>query len=267
VRTKGTKVAFRYRPQTGEAPVTQLEEGTVLNVIGEDADWWHVRVPGLEAWVAEAEVQAGDQTDATLAARYDEWRAQQKGEIDARLAAIEAAKKRAEQDKADLAALQLIQDAFAAELAKPVKQQQFEPIDQALTKFGETLAPESSAVPAIESLRKRIETQRWIAEATIVRDQKPEPVPTAPPPVEDELERFQSIGWLRYESRLVGPGIYYLEKGGRRQCLVSCNTGRYDLSLFVDREVGVIGPRRRPVSESLSVLDAERVEVLGTTRY
>ena len=72
--------------------------------------------------------------------------------------------------------------------------------------------------------------------------------------------------WLRYESRLTGPGVYYIEKGGRRQHQLSCNTGRFDLSLFVGREVGVIGPRRRPIAALLSVLDVERIEVLGAMR-
>jgi hypothetical protein len=37
------------------------------------------------------------------------------------------------------------------------------------------------------------------------------------------------------------------------------------LALFVDCEVGAIGPRRRPVTDSLSVLDVKRLEVLGTS--
>ncbi len=80
----------------------------------------------------------------------------------------------------------------------------------------------------------------------------------------DELGRFQAIGWLRYERRLVGPGTFYLEKGGRRLNVVTCSTNRYDLALFVDREVGLIGPRRRPATETLSQLDVEKLEVLGT---
>ena len=48
--------------------------------------------------------------------------------------------------------------------------------------------------------------------------------------------------------------------------MLTCNTGRFDLSLYVGREVGVIGPRRNPIAETLSVLDVERVEVLGSTR-
>ena len=44
---------------------------------------------------------------------------------------------------------------------------------------------------------------------------------------------------------------------------MSCSTGRYDLALFVDCEVGIQGPRRSPAGAAFSVLDAERLEVLG----
>jgi hypothetical protein len=266
VKTKGTKVAFRYRPKSTEAPVTQLEDGTDLHVIGEQEDWYRVRVPGIEAWVAETEVQEGADGDAALAAGYAEWQARQEGEVKARLDQIAAALKLEAQNKVDLAAVQVVQDAFTAELGKPAAEQKFAPLEDALDKLAATLAPESAGKGAIEALKKRIDTQRWIAEATSVRDSKPVPVSdAAPPEKKDQLERFQSIGWLRYERRIAGPGLYYLEKGGRRQYLVSCNTGRYDLALFVGCEVGVHGPRRRPTTESLSVLDVERIEVLGTT--
>lgn len=264
VKTKGAKVAFRYRARSSEAPVTTLPDGTTLHVVAEQAEWFQVRVPAVEAWVAEAEVQIGDQADAALAAGYAELKAKHESEVKARLDQIAAAKKREEQDKADLAALQVIQDQFATEMRKPVAEQKYQAVDEALDKFVTTIAAESSARAVADSLKKRIETQRWVAEATVLRDDKPAPVaaPTSEP--KDQLDRFQSIGWLRYERRLGGPGTYYLEKGGRRQYLVTCNTGRYDLALFVDREVGIAGPRRRPATESLSVLDAERLEVLGT---
>lgn len=264
VKTKGTKVAFRYRARSSEAPVTLLEDDTGIHVIEEQEDWYRCRVPGIEAWVAENEVQAGDATDAALVAGYAEWQHKQAAEVQARLDGIAEQKRLAAQNELDLQQVKVVEQAFAQELTKVVTEQRFGPLDEALDKLVATLSPESAAQAAVQSLKKRIETQRWIAEATAVRDSKPEPVP--PPPVEpkDELARFQSIGWLRYERRLGGPGIYYLEKGGRRQCLVSCNTGRYDLSLFVDREIGLSGPRRHPATETLSVLDAERLEVLGS---
>jgi hypothetical protein len=264
VKTKGAKVAFRYRPRSSEAPVTLLEDATELHVIEEQADWFRCRVPAIETWVAETEVQAGDANDAALLAGFAEWQQKQQAEIVGRLEGIATAKARAAQDELDLQQVRVVDQAFTQELSKAVSEQRFGPLDQALDKLLATLSPESSAQAAVQSLKKRIETQRWIAEATAVRDSKPEPVPQPAPEPKDELARFQSIGWLRYERRLGGPGIYYLEKGGRRQCLVSCNTGRYDLSLFVDREIGLSGPRRHPATETLSVLDAERLEVLGS---
>ncbi|MGB3966529.1 MAG: SH3 domain-containing protein [Planctomycetota bacterium] len=264
VKTKGTKVSFRYRPRSSEAPVQQLEDGTALHVIGEQDDWYRVRVPGVDAWVAEAEVAVPDQNDAALAKAYAELRGKHEAEVKARLDAIAAQRARETQDAADLAAVALVNDAFAAELKKDVGEQNYTALNEALDKLAGTLAEGSAGKPAIEALKKRIDTQRWIVEATAVRDAKP-PLGDAPPPEKrDQLERFQSIGWLRYERRIAGPGIYYLEKGGQRLYLLSCNTGRYDLGIFVDHEVGVIGPRRRPLTESLSVLDIERLEVLGT---
>lgn len=263
VKTKGTKVAFRYRPKSSEAPVAQLDNGTVLNVVGEQDDWYRVRVPGVDAWVTEAEVQVVDAADGAGPKAWAELQQKHEGEVKARLDAIAAQLARQQQDQADLAAVQMVADAFAGELEKPLGEQQFAPLNAALEKLGSTLAADSAGKPAIEALKKRIDTQRWIAEATAVRDAKP-PLPDAPPPEKkDQLERFQAIGWLRYERRLAGPGLYYLEKGGQRQYLISCNTGRYDLGLFVDCEIGVSGPRRRPMAESLSVLDVERLEVLG----
>lgn len=264
VVTKGTKVAFRYRARSSEAPVTLLDDATPLHVIEEQEDWYRCRVPSIEAWVAENEVQAGAATDPELLAGYAAWQQAQQTEVSARLSGIAEQKRLAAQNEVDLQQVKVIEQAFAQELTKTVTEQQFDPIDQALDKLTATLAPESTAQAAVQSLKKRIETQRWIAEATVVRDSKPEPLPAPPPEPKDELARFQSIGWLRYERRLGGPGIYYLEKGGRRQCLVSCNSGRYDLSLFVDREIGLSGPRRHPATETLSVLDAERLEVLGS---
>jgi hypothetical protein len=45
--------------------------------------------------------------------------------------------------------------------------------------------------------------------------------------------------------------------------LVQCSNGRYDLSMFVDKEVGLVGPSRRPASDSLRLLDIEKIEILG----
>ncbi len=264
VKTKGSKVAFRYRPRSSEAPVAQLEDGTTLHVIGEQDDWYRVRVAGVDAWVAEAEVQAGAAGDPALAKAWDDLQQKHQGEIKARLDAIAAQRAREVQDQADLAALQLVQDAFLAEKQKEITEQKYAPLAEVINKLKGTLAAESAAIAAADALMKRIDTQQLLVESTILVNTKPPVIDLPPPEAKDPLERFHSIGWLRYERRLAGPGVYFLEKGGQRLYVLSCNTGRYDLALFVDHEVAINGPRRRPVTESLSVLDAERIEVLGT---
>ena len=264
VKTKGAKVSFRFRPRSSEPPVSQLADGTVLQVVGEQDDWYRVRVPGIDAWVAEGEVQIGDQADPALATAYQAWQQKNEAEVKARLEQIAAKAAREAQDQVDLSAVQIVQDAFTVEMKKPVGEQNYAPLYEALDKLLPTLAAESAGRAAIDTLKKRMDTQRWIAEATSVRDSRPPVVEVPSADKRDPLEAFQSSGWLRHERRLAAAGVYYLEKGGQRLCLLTCDTGRYDLALFVGREISVNGPRRRPATDSLSVVDAERIRVLGT---
>lgn len=264
VKTKGTKVSFRFRPRSSEPPVSQLAEGTELHVVGEQDDWYRVRVPGVDAWVAEAEVQAAAAADPALVAAYAELQQKQSAEVKARLDAIAAKAARETQDRQDLQLVQQVQDSFTSEMKKPLGEQRYEPIVETLDKLVATFDAQSAGRAAVESLKKRIDTQKWLAEATAVRDSKPPVVDEPPVAPKDTLERFQAIGWLRQERRIGGPSIFYLERGGQQQCVVTCSSARFDLSLFVGREVGVNGPRRRPAQESVSVLDVERIEVLGT---
>jgi hypothetical protein len=267
VVTKGTKVAFRYRPRTSEAPVAQMPDATQLHVVTLTDGWYKARVKGVEAWVAESEIQIVP-SDPSVVAASDELGKLMQAAVQERLDAIAAEQRQKEQDRIDLEAVKVVEVAFLKGMAKPIDEQRFAPLQKTLAKVVSDLESDGVARTACAALQKRLETQQWIVEATAARNEKP-PISTAPPakPVaKDRLERFESIGWLRYESRLAGPGVYYIEKGGRRQHLLSCNTGRFDLSLFVGREVGVIGPRRRPIAASLSVLDVERIEVLGAMR-
>ncbi|GAB4155905.1 MAG: hypothetical protein Fur0037_24260 [Planctomycetota bacterium] len=77
------------------------------------------------------------------------------------------------------------------------------------------------------------------------------------------VEFAHAVGWLRWERGLAGPGRYVVEKGGRDLFVVTCSSDRYDLSLFVNREVALIGPRRRPDADALRLLDVEKLEVLS----
>ena len=263
VTTKG-RVAFRYRPRTSEAPVTVLPVATTLHVVSSDGDWYKARVAGVESWLANAEVEVVPNDPENVEA-YEALGARMQRDVQARLEAIAAEKKQAERDRIDLEAVATVESAFRKELEKPVEDRQFAPLEEVLAKVTENLPETGKARVAAAALQKRIETQKWIAEALPVsKSQPPESPETAEPaPPKDRLARFEAIGWLRYECDVVGPGVYYIEKGGRRQYRLTCNTGRFDLSLFVGREVGVIGPRRTPLTGELSTLDVERLEVLG----
>ena len=267
VSTKGTKVSFRYRPRTSEAPVAQMPNGTEMFVVGLEDGWYKARIQGVEAWVAESQIQVVP-SDPEVIAASEALAEQMRAAVQARLDLIAAELKQQERDRVDLEAVKVVEDAFSKELLKPVGKQQFGPLRATLAKVSAGLVGDGAARRLSASLKKRLETQQWIVDATAARSEKPPVVDatTVKPQVKDRMDRFESIGWLRYESRLSGAGIYYLEKGGRRQHELSCNTGRFDLSLFVGREVGVIGPRRTPIAEQLSVLDVERIEVLGTAR-
>lgn len=264
VKTKGTKVSFRFRARSSEPPVSQLPEGTELHVVGEQDDWYRVRVPGIEGWLAEAEVQLAAAGDGAVAAAYEELRKVQAAEVQARLDAIAAQAARAAKDQQDLALVQQVADSFTSEMKKQLGEQRYAPIVETLDKLVATFDAKSAGRAAVDSLKKRIETQTWLAEAAALQASKPPVVDEAPARVKDTLDRFQSLGWLRQERRIGGPSVFYLERGGKQECVVTCSSGRFDLSLFVGREVGVNGPRRRPAQESVTVLDVERIEVLGT---
>lgn len=268
VRTKGSKVSYRFRTVTTEAPVLQLDEGTELFVVGEQGDWWRARLPAAESWLPAAQLEAGDPGDEVLAAGWAETKLRFEQEVSARLEAIAAERQRAEQQQADAAALQVVQDAFLQEQRKePLTEQNFKPLLAALDKVDATFAADSPAKADAARLRTRIQAQQWVVEATAAVEAPPvpaaEPAPKAQP--KDGLEPLV-IGWLRYERKLGSMGIFYLERGGLRQHHVTCSSGRYDLSMFVDCEIGVLGPRRAPSSEEFSTLDVERIEVLGQRR-
>src|SRR5690606_30984726 len=88
VATKGSKVAFRFRPRTTEAPVRQLPAGTPILVVAEHEVWFRARAAGVEAWVAVAEVQEIDGSDAVAQAKWAELTATTRAEGQARLDAI-----------------------------------------------------------------------------------------------------------------------------------------------------------------------------------
>lgn len=266
VATKGKAVAFRYRPKSGEPPVTSLSEGAELWVLGEQDEWWRVRNVAAECWLPEADVQVFDQPPETMTKAFAELQKTQMAEVQTYLAVIEKRKEDARLELERQKSLLSLQEQLSAELKKPAGQQSLDSVQKSVAEFLAQLPENSVARPGTVELQKRISTQKWVAEATAVRDATPVPVKDLPQPrqeVADPLERFQAVGFLRWEKGLTGPGNYVIEKGGQRLYLATCTSGRYDLALFVGKEVGMIGSRRRPSSDSLRVIDVEKIEVLA----
>ncbi len=267
VTSKGKGVAFRYRPRSGEAPVTSMPDGTKLSVVGTKEDWWCVRYPGIVGWLPEAELQVFPQPPETMVKAHAEFEKLQRGQVTAYLDGIQAAVAAQQLADSRRKAMVELQDRFTKELQKAPKEQALDPIATAADALLADVGTDVDLKASVQELQRRIGAQKWVVEATMVRDDQPVPPKdlVQPPPglVADPLDRFQSVGFLRWEKGLTGPGNYVVEKGGQRLYFVSCNSGRYDLSLFVDCEVGLVGARRRPTTDSLRVLDVEKIEVLA----
>ena len=77
-------MAFRYRPRTSEAPVAQMPEGTALHILSIEDGWCRARVAGMEAWVAEADVQVVP-SDPEIIAAHAEFAGLAKAEVQVRL--------------------------------------------------------------------------------------------------------------------------------------------------------------------------------------
>ncbi len=273
VSTKGKRVSFRYRPKSGEAPVDMLPEGTDLWVLGEPegaAKWWRVRQPSRECWLPQSAVQVFEDPPLTMRKSHVDFvrvrNAEVQGYAQAQRDAV-AARQLLEEQRAKVSTLLAT---YQQELDKATQQQQLDPIAQQAESLLAEVGDESALASTLRDLRRRIDQQRWVVEAVSVRDAQPVPAQVesaeVSPVVKDPLERFQAVGFLRWENGLLGPGRFVIEKGGQPLYLVSCDSNRYELSLFVDHEVGLIGSRRRPATESLRILDVEKIEVLTPAR-
>lgn len=266
VKSKGTLVSFRYRPKAGEPPTAQLDDGTELVVVGELPEWWRVRCKTIDCWLPDAELEVAATATPELQAAHAAHVAAAEQEPQEWLAAQQRQLEQQQREAEAKAALQAVGKALAAELEKPVPEQDYAPIEQQLGELRQQLPEGSPLLPDLAVVEKRIKERKWVVEAMAAAKAEPQPLkdpPQVAPEVHDPLEAFHAIGWLRWERGLTGPGRFLVEQGGRPLYVVTCNSARYDLAMFVNCEVALIGPRRRPELESLRVLDAEKIEVLS----
>ena len=270
VASTATKVSFRYRPQTGEAPVAFVEKGQEFVVVGEEGDWWVVRYPEQRAWVPADALLTFDSTsgadgDATLVGAYTELAKQHHAEGQAFVEGIAAAQAAAARASEHATKLEALRGMFAEERSKPVAEQSYDAVRAALDAFVATLAEDDDAQRIAAGLREQIETQKMIVEATQFVEDEPPPAEidvASIKPVADPLAGFDAIGWLEVRKPLTGEAQIALVKGGQVLHWLTCTTGRYDLRMFDGLEVGMNGPRNRPNWQSIRTLDVERIEVL-----
>ena len=72
--------------------------------------------------------------------------------------------------------------------------------------------------------------------------------------------RFDARGWLERRDRPGQPGRFVLVWSGNQVAEVVCNTGRYDLPMFENYELGVVG---FPTGTRQKTIDVSRLEVLS----
>jgi hypothetical protein len=271
VTTTASSVAFRYRPQAGEAPVQLLKKETALTCIGEQGDWWKVRSEIVPGYLPEGEVQVFQESNATLEGSFRELEKTRAAQWQEAIAAFQIKAAADAAHKQRLAELDTVGRSFLAIASKPHVPADLEPLAVDANRLASELPAESADQKRAAALKQQIEHQIAIARATeLVREpeQKDSTVDTlVTPEPGNPMSRFESTGWLMDRGSGAGPNErYQLVKGGKVLCNVVCSSGRYDLKRFSGFELGVIGRRTRISSDSVRVVDADKIEVIGKNR-
>ncbi len=257
--TTGTEVSFRYRPRDGEAPVARLAKDAPLHWVGEDGDWWKVRAPGQVGYLAAADLEVLEGSDATAQPAFDQWT---RARTDSWKESV-AKHREAAVAKTQFAAITTQLDAVAAELARPSDRRDLAKADTDLAAV-EAQAPTDDALRArITKLRETVDLQRKlqaVLSSTPVPDRSVETL--IEPTPRGTLERYTLVGWMNARSGS-GTDRFQLTKGGVPLANLSAAGGRYDLSLFDGYEVGIIGSLGGLQGAGIRTVQVERVEILS----
>lgn len=268
LKTKRPNVAFRYRPQTGEAPVKTLELDSALAWLADEGDWIKVRCTSVPCYLPVAELDLFDTPNETLTAsaaalaqtREREWREavasrEQKVAAAAALAAVEAK-------------LDEIERRLLAESQRPTAEQDLAPIRTDLDAMIPEIQPETTASERATALQGKLRMQQLTLDAAKLIATEPARDPTAAdvgqPHVPDRLS-FDATGWLQRRPGHGQVSEFRIEKGGKLLLYVDCRSGRYDLARFIGCEIGITGVLSRPEPDSVRVIDVGKLHVLSTT--
>jgi SH3-like domain-containing protein len=266
------RVNFRVRPTTTDnAPLEpdRLERGERVLLLEQSGGWAKVQAPPrLSAWIDAAQLEP--LSDVAAAERSFE---QQQNE---HLQALVAEMQKAERERAYLAS-----DAYAEDLLKAVDAQRdaelakgssgdFAAVRAAyeqLARNGVEGKPKSPKLDekVVERLKafemaigllevKSFEERTKAEQERIAREreealaeQERERLRVQAPTPDRVLENWQHFGWVRKDGEQTlssGPVRYVIQRGDRPKVNLMCESGRYDLSDYVGREIAVRGRQR-----------------------
>ena len=267
VRSKGGRVAFRYRMVSREAPVLFVEDGSEFRLLAEDGDWLRIRAPKQPAWVPADAVVAFERNETVEAA----WRSLGERQSQAVEAAVTARRARlaaATELEATRKRLAELGDTLKQEMLQPNAEQDYASLRDDLKKIADSLPADAPERRDAERMLAEIERQARALEMMRMVNETPPaatPIPGTPAPEANPLGGAES-GWLRVNRPLFGTPSIHIEKGGQVLFELECKSGRYPLEIFDGMEVAVRGTASRPDADRLRRLDVFRLEVLGRAR-
>jgi len=262
-----SKVSFRYRPKTSEAPAAVMDKGAETFLFGEEGEWWKVSNPELHGYLPTGDLQLIDEVSEADMANHAEFdkarRADWAKALEHRAVAVAAA--------AELAAQTSELEAITTELrvvaSQPLERQAYGALKSRAAALVQQTEEGSDLHGRAINVERAIAKQELVAEAlTAVAVEAPtrDVSKQVLPPVDvDALQRFDAVGWMHTES-IDGTDEtrYILMKGGRMIVAVTCTSERYDLALFVGSEIGITGPDHRSAADRARVIDVAKIEVL-----
>lgn len=271
IKAVGKRVSFRYRPRSNEAPAQMLDDGTPLHFMGEEGEWYLVRNPRASGYVPVGavafdvdEAAAKEQWGKYEVARRGEWEKLTQDRVAA--AAAEAAAKRLRAD------LQELVGRFKTESDKGPQEQKrtsFQAIEASLKDLTAKIPAGSSEALTANGLQEELRKQFVMLDAqALVKETPPPPRPgeqIVKPATEDPLARYDLVGWVRVVSSPLPSRTVRVVRGGRVLGYLTCSSGRYDLSMFENVEVGVLGPKEA-ASDGTWLLDVQRLDVLNVAQ-
>lgn len=304
-QTAGTNVSFRARPRSGEPPLWLMpKNATMLAILGRDGDWYRVlSAPSVRAWIAESAVEdatklpaaAFDLDDGRTVVAAFAGRPSMQKQLASSFAAIGASWQKQQKELAEAAArreastqletevVELTKDYDAMRGRKDLETKDFDAMSKRvdlLQKLATENGLDGTATTArLEVLAANLERQKILNEA--------KKIVAAPVPVVDSEENkepteaevvaerkaksrearrsWDRVGWIEYRPGTRDYRPFRLMKGGQTIAYLECSSGRYDLSDFTGREVGLVGELERPENADLRVLDIERIVILSSS--